>query len=85
MVEETIGFLLDLFNQTFGGNCNFGLQTVYPKGISNNKTIYDGRTDGGNTSHNPEAKMRPLLTIPLSSCTLKASSTPGIDFDISPK
>lgn len=64
-------------------NCYFGLQYVNSSGVDyyNLYRYYSGSA----LSSTRRDAVRPLVSIPLSSCTLKASATSGMDYDISPK
>ena len=64
--------------------CNFGLQYVTSSGVDYSHLFYGG-SDGSTNSIASSLAVRPLVSIPLNSCTIKTSSTSGIDYDITAK
>jgi hypothetical protein len=64
--------------------CSFGLQYVYSSGVNYGNLFY-GHGGGSASIYTYSLALRPLVSIPLNSCTIKASSTSGIDYDITAK
>ena len=69
---------------TTSSYCHFGLQIVYSRGVGYLSLFY-GNSDGSTGNYTYSYAVRPLVSIPLNSCRLKASSASGIDYDITAK